>query len=311
MLKNSVGSRARIKAQMRARLTAALTLHTPVLMLVAVCTLLAVGSQPALAVDSLHRFTPEGATAIYYAADGALVRAITWIPAGKGPHPVIVALHSESGAQSDALAAFRKYGAAFAPLGYAIVAPDTRGGALGGAELDDVLVTLDYIADHERLDRDRVVIVGASHAAYLAALTACRERVLGIVLIGGFYDLAAYAAGELDDTRSPQLAAIRDATIAEIGAFAPDSGVYAARSPLYNVDSISAAVLMFHSRNDRVISAEYSQRFAEALERSDVLVDYYVLGGDTHIVDITSDETADELALFLESLGLPVAPPPE
>ncbi|MCD6118420.1 hypothetical protein J7K50_01110, partial [bacterium] len=41
----------------------------------------------AYASEKLDRFSPEGFTLSYLAADGVICRAIVFIPKGEGPHP--------------------------------------------------------------------------------------------------------------------------------------------------------------------------------------------------------------------------------
>lgn len=260
-----------------------------------------------LCAAPLDRFEFEGSIATISTNDGRTVRAITYIPAGEGPHPVILALPSESGSQSDAMAVFRRF-IGFANLGYAIVSPDLTDGALGGAELGETLAWLDYIDEHIRLDRNRVVIVGCSHGAYLAALTACRDNVFALILAGGFYDLDEYMIKDLENSRNPNLRALYDITASELGEPAIDSGVYSVRSPLDCVDAIKARVLMFHSRRDTRIDPRYSQEFADALESVECEVDYYILDSMIHDIDITADNTAERLSTFLYEIGLPSEP---
>lgn len=252
----------------------------------------------------LDRIEFEGSIATTLSSEDRVVRAITHVPAGKGPHPVVLALPSESGSQSDAIAVFRRF-VEFANLGYAVVAPDISDGALGGIELDDALAWLDYIDRHERLDRKRVVIVGCSHGAYLAALTACRDDVYALILVNGFYELAEYLNNDLRDSRNPTHRALYEATVYEIGTPSDDSGLFISRSPAANVDAISARVLMFHSRRDNRIESRYSQNFADALESAGVRVDYFILDSALHDINITSDEIAGRVIKFLNEIGLP------
>ncbi len=252
----------------------------------------------------LDRIEYEGSIATTLSSENRVVRAITHVPAGKGPQPVVLALPSESGSQSDAIAVFRRF-VKFANLGYAVVAPDISDSALGGIELDDVLAWLDYIDRHERLDRKRVVIVGCSHGAYLAALTACRDDVYALILVNGFYELADYMSNVLWNSRNPTNRALYETTTREIGTPSDDSGLYMARSPAANADTINAHVLMFHSRRDMRIESRYSQNFADALESAGVRVDYFILENSEHDIDITSDDIAGRVIKFLGEIGLP------
>ncbi len=255
----------------------------------------------------ISRFAPEPSTQKIMAADGFECSSLVFIPKGKGPHPALIVLHSGGSRSAGAIGAFRKYGAAFAPLGYGIVAPDYRTGALGGDSLLDVLGTIDFIARHERLDRSKVIIIGDSQGAYLAALAASRESVLAIVCAGGFYDLSEYMLDVLVNARSPAQKKLYLETVSELGEPAGDrNDAYAARSPELRAEYISSRVLMFHGENDTEIGWQYSQRFAGALQSAGITADLYVLPNAGHSVNIVGDTTAHYVINFLGGLGLPI-----
>jgi len=260
------------------------------------------------ATGKLDRFSPEGFTLSYLAADGVICRAIVFIPKGEGPHPVIVALHG-GGRTSGAIGVFRRYAGAFAPLNYAVVAPDYRAGWFGCGALEDMLGTIDFIGEHVRLDRDRIILVGESHGAYVAALTATRERVLAVIGTGGYYDIEKYLMNDLKNARNRRKRELYRLTEKELGSLTEGSEILRWRSPALNADLITAHVLLFHGRGDGEVPCRYSQDFADALLAAGKEVDYYVIKDKKHGLDIAGDETAEYLAGFLEKLDLPAPTP--
>lgn len=255
----------------------------------------------------LNRYAPEPSTQRFIATDGQTQNALTFIPKGKGPHPVILALHAGGSRSTGAIGSFRRYGAAFAPLGYGVVAADYRTGALGGDALYDVLGALDFIEDHVRLDRNRVIIVGESQGAYLAALAATRVDVYAIICTGGFYNLAAYMRETLKDARSPALRNFYELTVSELGEPGEEAGgAYAPRSPAVMIEYLEARVLLFHGENDIETSWRYSQEFADSIQLAGKKVDFYVVPGAGQGLNVTGDSTADAVIKFLTELELPV-----
>lgn len=254
----------------------------------------------------LNRMAPEPSTQRIQATDGAICGSLVFIPKGKGPHPTILILHSGGSRSTGAIGAFRRYGAVFAPLGYGIVALDYRLGAIGGDALYDVSGALEFVERHERLDRTRVVIVGESQGAYLAALAASRESIYAIICSSGFYNLAKYMREELSDARSPAQKTLYQLTVQELGEPLEGSdGAYSPRSPALNAKNIDAKVLLFHGASDNETGWEYSQEFADAMQVSGANVDFYLIENAGHSIDITGDGTASYVVRFLDELGLP------
>lgn len=119
------------------------------------------------------------------------------VPAGEGPHPVMVWFHGHGGSG----ASIHKNGAlvkSFFNQGYALLAPNgfrRSGGtrsfsAFDGAPRNDVAFTfavLEDAAERANLDLDRVMVSGFSAGGSMAWLLACEagERLSGMVSIAG------------------------------------------------------------------------------------------------------------------------------
>ncbi|MEP0813216.1 MAG: prolyl oligopeptidase family serine peptidase [bacterium] len=250
------------------------------------------------------RYFPEPAAVRVRVEDGTICRSLVYIPAGEGPHPVVLLLNGGGGESTDALSFFRDGGAVYAPLGYAVFAPDFREGALGGPALMDVLAALEYIRRHVRLDENRVVIEGWAEGAYLAMLAATKTEVAGVIASSGFYDAAEYAAG-LADERKESRRRILDLTEAELGSPLRDSDAYRMRSPLFFAERITGRVLLFHGRNDNVTNWNESQEMANALVAAGIPTDFYILDGEGRSPKLFEGAVLDIKMKFLSALGLP------
>ena len=250
------------------------------------------------------RFSPEPAIVSFPAADGETCRGVIFIPAGEGPHPVILLLYGGSGESSDPLGTFKRYAPAFAASGYAVLSVGYRSGALGGPALDDVFGALDYADGHERLDRERLIIAGESEGAYLAMLAAEKTQVAGVICTGGYYD----AFGILEDFRKSRKESrkeIYDETVRSLGGIVPGSGSYAARSPVYYAGNFSGAALLLHAKEDSVIPWEYSQSMADALAKASKDIEFYIYEGSRRTPDIGDESTALRISCFLKKIGMP------
>jgi acetyl esterase len=160
------------------------------------------------------------------------------VPAGAGPHPVVIYLHG-GGWAFGSPASFRKLGMQFAEAGYLTVILDYRLAPEHPfpAALDDAAFAIAWAADNARRwngDGGRIAIGGDSAGANLAAgalvsrAPGLRARVGAAVLLYGVYDLRATARrtaslpglqlqlstyvagvdGRLDDPRASPLKAV-------------------------------------------------------------------------------------------------------
>jgi dipeptidyl aminopeptidase/acylaminoacyl peptidase len=144
-------------------------------------------------------------------ADGLAVHGHLSLPAGAGPHPVVVVCTAD---QAGALDADGRYARVreHTPLvkaGFAVFTVDQRGALghgdelaaktdFGGRDIDDVLAAAGYLAGLPEIDAARMSIFGTSRGAYAALLAVARAPELWqrAVLLMGFYDPLRYLAEE-------------------------------------------------------------------------------------------------------------------
>jgi acetyl esterase/lipase len=133
---------------------------------------------------------PASSHALQVASHGDAMNAMVYVPAGKGPHPVVVLLHGFPGNEQnlDLAQAMRR-------AGWAVVTFHYRGswGSAGTFSFDGAVedggVVFDWVrepavAQKLRLDPQRIAVVGHSMGGFVAAqVCSSRSPVLGCGLI--------------------------------------------------------------------------------------------------------------------------------
>ena len=157
----------------------------PLLLTLALC------AQDKSPLDLLNMTVPPGARRIAYGSDPLEFGELR-VPAGKGPHPVVVIVHggcwsAKLGNLDDravSLDLLHPLAAAFAEMGIATWNLEYRrlGNAGGGwpGTFDDVARGADHlrkIARENRLDLNRVVAMGHSSGGHLAMWLAARSKL--------------------------------------------------------------------------------------------------------------------------------------
>jgi acetyl esterase/lipase len=138
-------------------------------------------------------------TIVYASPGGEPLYADAYLSEGTQPVPVIVTTHGGSW-RSGTKTAYQYLGPYLAARGYALLSLDYRllikEKNRYPAAVDDVRAALRYVREHAaelNVDPKRIVLMGDSAGAHLAALVGLTERpqVAAVVGIVGVYDLAA------------------------------------------------------------------------------------------------------------------------
>lgn len=166
------------------------------------------------AVLALPSTAPTASLA--YASASPLQLGELWLPAGAGPHAVVVLLHGGCWQAAYGVGHIRPLATALAEAGYAVWALEYRRLGDEGGGWPGTLLDAGAGVDHLRslatcypLDLRRVVLVGHSAGGHLALWAASRAGltgdlaaagaaplpVRGVVGLAAIADLAAYAAG--------------------------------------------------------------------------------------------------------------------
>ncbi len=198
-----------------------------------------------------------------------------WVykPAGKGPHPVIIAIHG--GPEGQARPSFSStYQMWLNKLGAVVIRPNVRGSDGYGKHymsLDngfkredsvrDIGALLDWIATQPDLDQDRVAVFGGSYGGYmvLASSVHYSDRLKAAVDVVGISNFVTF----LENTQDYR----RDLRRAEYG----DERKPAMRkylqsiSPLTHVDKIKVPMMVVQGQNDPRVPVTEAIQVVEAL----------------------------------------------
>ncbi|SHG98859.1 Dipeptidyl aminopeptidase/acylaminoacyl peptidase [Jatrophihabitans endophyticus] len=216
------------------------------------------------------------------APDGYPVHGFVSVPAGAGPHPVLLLIHGGP---------FSQYGwtmldevHVYTAAGYAVVFGNPRGssgygqahgrhivGDVGERSAPDLLALLDAGLERPDLDATRVGVLGGSH--------------------GGF--MTTWLVGHTDRFR----AAVSERAVNAIDSFEGSSDIgwdfadnlYGTdpdqrrrQSPLTTADAISTPLLVVHSEHDWRCPVEQAQRLYVALRRRGAEVELLLFPGEGH-----------------------------
>jgi dipeptidyl aminopeptidase/acylaminoacyl peptidase len=197
-----------------------------------------------------------------------MLSAYLYLPHTSGPHPVLVYIHG--GPESQFKPGFDPFlQFVVNELGYAVLAPNVRGSEGYGKsflKLDDGMLREDAVRDigallvwigmQSELDRNHVVVMGASYGGYmaLASLAAYNDRLRGgidVVGISNFVSFLEHTSAYRRALRRAEYGDERD----------PKVRAYLNRiSPLTNASEIRRPLLIVAGLNDpRVPPAEGTQ----------------------------------------------------
>lgn len=208
-------------------------------------------------------------------ASGGPENIPAWVykPAGKGPHPVIIAIHG--GPEGQSRPSFSStYQMWLNKLGAAVIRPNVRGSAGYGKHymsldngfkredsVKDIGALLDWIATQPDLDKNRVAVFGGSYGGYMVLASAVHysDRLKAAVDVVGISNFVTF----LENTQDYR----RDLRRAEYG----DEREPAMRkhlqsiSPLTHVDKIKIPMLVVQGENDPRVPVTEAIQVVEAL----------------------------------------------
>ena len=230
------------------------------------------------------------------------------------PHPRALAIVIHGGEIADdrqraALStrvAARVYSSHLVPLGIAVLSVDYRWSGYGGGELSDVATALSYASQAPVTARLPVILVGASHGGYLAALAATMPaaraaHVRAVIDLYGFSNLGATVSDP--SSRYDRQARL---TLRELGPPASNRAGYASRSPLARAGLLTAPVLQVVGGRDRVTRPDVLA-LTRAIRASGGSATLHVIPGSTHgfaFGTTASPLVWDEVTSFLRRLRL-------
>lgn len=238
-----------------------------------------------------HR--PEWSGATWRPLKLSLIRTRQWFD--YDPHedmPVIIWIcggaftHEDKNVWAPEMTYFAKRGFAVASIGYSAEARMRF-----PMPLEDIKLGIRYLKAHAKelhLDPDRMVIMGESAGAYLAALTA---------LTSGDPE---FEVGEYQDQTSAVRAAITLYSCAKEVHMEGDRIVMPDLTGYITKDA--PPFLIFHGTADTVVSCEESEYFYNALQAQGIPADFYLIEGAHHAdCPMYQPKIKDRIIEFIQS----------
>jgi len=231
-----------------------------------------------------HTITPVKTTLLHVTArDGYDVSGWVSMPAGDGPHPVLLMIHG--GPFSLYNQHFFDEAEVFAGAGYAVVYCNPRGSAGYGEEHGRAIIgrmgTLDYtdvldfldgaLAGDPRLDAARLGIMGGSYGGYLTAWTIAHDQR---------FTAAIVERGFLDPEVFPGTSDIGDFFGAEY--MGSDLEGMRAQSPQAVVGGVKTPTFVIHSEQDLRCPLGQAERYYASLRSQGVDAELLIFPGENH-----------------------------
>lgn len=226
----------------------------------------------------------------YKSFDGLKIHALLYIPKGtkkNGKNPAIVWPHG--GPEYQEMHNFSKYVQVFVNAGYIVIAPNFRGSIgygktfqkmiykdWGGAELKDVLGSVEYLKGTGYVDPSRIAIVGGSFGGFmtLTCITKAPEVWKCAIDIFGPSNLFTFLASVPEHWKSGAVALVGDPE--------SDKDMLYDRSPINFVDNIKCPLMVVQGKHDpRVVEAE-SEQIVNKLKEKNKPVEYILLEDEGH-----------------------------
>jgi len=207
--------------------------------------------------------------------------------AGDAGLPVIVDIHG--GPESQRRPSFSGLIQYFLSRGYAVFEPNVRGSTGYGkayTHLDDVEkrmdsvrdieAALDWLADQDRVDPDRIVAKGGSYGGFmvLSAMTEYPERWAAGVDSVGIANFVTFLENTGDWRRE-----LREA---EYGSLEDDREFLESISPINSIERIQAPLFVIHGANDPRVPLGEAEQIVEQAREQGVPVEKVVFEDEGH-----------------------------
>ncbi|PSP19830.1 S9 family peptidase [Halobacteriales archaeon QH_10_67_13] len=202
--------------------------------------------------------------------DGLEIEALVY-DSGRRPSPAVVKVHGGPPAQDRQQ--FDLYAQFLATRGYTVLEVNYRGsigrgrefknainGDWGGAEQGDIAAGVQWLAETEWIDEDRIAVFGGSYGGYSAYMQLLQYPELyaaGIAWIG-MTDL-----GALYEESMPHF---KTALERYLGDPEDNAELYRERSPVTHAENLAAPLCIIHGVNDSRVPIEQARLFRDRLE---------------------------------------------
>lgn len=220
---------------------------------------------------------------------GQKIRGMIHLPEDSNKkYPGVILLHGFTGNRYEPFFMFVRFSRYLARKGIASLRFDFRGSGESEGEFEEMTVSseisdaekaLDFFRNHEKIDEDRIALVGLSMGGLVAACTSGRnpDKIRAAALwsaVGDMYELVNKSIKEnygIEDISSIQQDRI------------PHGGVYLGKNffmDLKNangfteISKFNGNVLICHCKGDPVVPYEHAMRYKEILKDRAVLVPF-------------------------------------
>lgn len=259
--------------------------------------------------------TGETRSVAWTSTDGMSMEGLLSLPAGVGPHALVVHVHGGPVcAYQDGWIGRDPHTTILVARGYAVFRPNPRGSAgrgadfaeavlgdMGGLDVQDILGGIDALVAEGLADRDRVGITGQSYGGFMAAWMPCRSDLFA----------ASVARSPCTDWRSQHLTsniAEFDRLFLEGDPFDPDSQ-YQTRNPLTHHASCRTPMLLTAGSLDLATPVNQAQQMYKALTERGIAASLAIYPEEGHGVQAPpalADQCARMVAWF--ERFMPVTP---
>lgn len=258
---------------------------------------LSVGRQP-----SIHRFSkpetiPQGDLSVpekisWPAPDNQLVHGLYYAPKndthiGSGKPAAVVQVHG--GPTSEYTTSYQEQVQFFTSRGYGVLQVNHRGssgygkayrkslnGNWGIIDVDDTVSGARFLAESDRVDADKLVVMGGSAGGYtvLRCLTEHPGLFRAAICLYGVSDLFRLVM----ETHKFEARYVDRL----VGPLPQSSTTYRERSPIFSVDKIVDPIAIFQGEDDNVVPKGQSEMIVNSLRKRGVIHEYHLYPGEGH-----------------------------
>src|SRR4051794_2988583 len=219
--------------------------------------------------------------------DGLVITGWLYRPAGPGPHPTVLSLHS--GPEWQARPGYNPLFQSLVNLGVAVFAPNVRGSSGFGrtfvnadngparyGAIADVAAAVSYLVGAGLADPARVGCMGRSYGGYLtlAALVTYPELFAVGIDVCGMANFATFYANA-----EPWIAA---EAVSKYGHPEHDRELLRDLSPITRIDRLTAPLLVVHGANDTNVPRCEAEQVVAALRVNGVPHRFLLFDGEGH-----------------------------
>ncbi|MBD1380227.1 alpha/beta hydrolase family protein [Metabacillus arenae] len=170
----------------------------------------------------------------------------------------------------------------FASEGFVVMAPFYRGNQGGqgnedfaGDDRHDAITAVELLKEHPRVNPERIHVFGFSRGGVMALLTAIHEqKIRSVVTWGGVSDMF------LTYIERKDLRRMMKRVIGGPPTKFPER--YKWRTPLYQLEKLSAPTLIIHGRKDKNVSPQHAYKLENRLKELNKQVESWYFNQYTH-----------------------------